>query len=159
MEGGSVQGRAALSWPRAEQSGQRSGPSLPALCNFQNPDSALPCPAPCLSEAQYLRLALALLPAPRTESEFLPAEEAKARWGAIQQHQDPEVFLASMGGDRGQAPSRPEGPCPQPGKGGQEGRVRAGFLCEEKEKAQEVSLEEVQVQMRGACRALLNLPP
>lgn len=36
--------------------------------------------------------------------------------------------------------------------------MRDGFLCEEKEKAQEASLEEVQVQIWGACPGPPQLP-
>lgn len=62
----------------------------------------------------------------------------------------PRGILSGPGRERGQAPSRPEGSCPQPGEGARRGGVRDGFLCE-KEQPQEGSLEEVQVQKQGAC--------
>lgn len=159
--------RAGLPFPgRGQSSLDRAlALSLPVLCNFQNPD----CPALPLA---FQKLSISDLSSPyslhpeQNLSSCL-AQEAQGRWGAIHQQSQRHALTpgsrgisASKGGDRRQAQSRPEGSCPQPGKRGQTGRGERCFLCEEKEKAQEVSLEEAQVQMRvPASRPPPCFPP
>lgn len=117
---------------RAEQSGPRSGleptrsmqlsasrqrPALPLA--FRSPISQTRPPPHSLHPEQ----SLSSCPAggagvgDRPDGAPYSSRASDMRW-----HQDPEVFVVSMSGDQGQAPSRPEGPCPQPGKGGQQGR-------------------------------------